>query len=92
MLFRSDRLEYELEILKRKGFGSYGMILYDIFQFCKREKIMTGSGRGSALGSLVLFCLGITTIDPLKHGLIFERFLSDTRAPNVGYSYFRALD
>lgn len=87
-----DRLEYELEILKRKGFGSYGMILYDIFQFCKREKIMTGSGRGSALGSLVLFCLGITTIDPLKHGLIFERFLSDTRAPNVGYSYFRALD
>jgi DNA polymerase-3 subunit alpha len=83
------RLEYELDVLKRKGFGSYSMILYDLFQFCRKNNIMTGCGRGSALGSLVLFCLGITTIDPLKYDLIFERFLSDSRAPNVGYSYFK---
>lgn len=87
-----ERLKYELEILKRKGFGSYGMILYDIFQFCKKNGIMVGSGRGSALGSLVLFTLGITTLDPIEHKLIFERFLSDTRAPNMGYSYFMELD
>lgn len=87
-----ERLEFELEILKRKGFGSYGMILYDIFQFCKSNKIMVGSGRGSALGSLVLFTLGITTLDPIEHNLIFERFLSDSRAPNMGYSYFEVLE
>jgi DNA polymerase-3 subunit alpha len=85
------RLERELEVLKRKGFGSYAMILYDIFEFCKKEDIMRGPARGSAGGSLALFCLGITTLDPIKHDLIFERFLSDSRAPNVGYSYFKEL-
>ena len=69
-----DRLEKELNILIKKGFGSYAMILYDIFEFAKKEDIMYSPGRGSAAGSLVLYCLGITTIDPIEYGLIFERF------------------
>lgn len=87
-----NRLETELDVLVRKGFGSYAMILHDIFEFAKSEDIMYSPGRGSAAGSLVLYCLGITTIDPIEYGLIFERFLSDSRAPNVGYSYFKEFD
>lgn len=83
-----DRLLTEIEVITQKGFCSYFLVLEDIFRFAREQEIPTGAGRGSAGGSLVAFCLGITTIDPIKYGLLFERFLSKTRAPDVVYNYF----
>jgi DNA polymerase-3 subunit alpha len=82
------RLVKELEILLRKGFASYIMILWDVFNFSKREEIMRGVARGSGGGSLTLYALDITAIDPIYYGLIFERFLSDERSVDVVYDYF----
>jgi len=82
------RLVRELEILLRKGFASYIMILWDVFNFSKRENIMRGPSRGSGGGSLVLYSLDITTLDPIEYELIFERFLSDERSMDVIYDYF----
>ena len=82
------RLAKELEILLRKGFASYIMILWDVFNFSKREEIMRGPARGSGGGSLTLYALDITTLDPIEYGLIFERFLSDERSVDVVYDYF----
>jgi len=83
-----DRLEKELEVLLRKGMASYVLILEDIFRATKKEGLMAGAGRGSGAGSLVLYALGITTIDPLRFGLLFERFLSDSRSPDYVFQYF----
>lgn len=82
------RLEIELSVIIRKGFCSYLLILEDIFQFAEKEKLPHGPARGSAAGSLVVYCLGITTLDPLKYDLLFERFLSTSRSPDVVYNYF----
>lgn len=86
-----ERIEYEKEILTRKGFASYVMLLWDIFKFCSDNNFVVGLGRGSGAGSLVMYLLGITKIDPIKNGLIFERFLSDSRSPDVVVSYFKEL-
>lgn len=67
------RLYYELDIITQSGFSSYFLILWDWFEFCRKNKIYLGPGRGSAAGSLVAYCLGITNKDPIKNGLIFER-------------------
>lgn len=75
-----ERLEYEMRIIKQMGFSSYFLILWDLVKFCRENRIPVGSGRGSAAGSIVSFCLGITDIDPLKYDLIFERFLQPERA------------
>lgn len=83
-----DRLEKELEVLLRKGMASYILILEDIFRATKKEGLMAGAGRGSGAGSLVLYALEITTIDPLRFGLLFERFLSDSRSSDYVYNYF----
>lgn len=83
-----DRIEMELGLLKRKGFGSYCMVLYDIFKYCDEEGIPVGYGRGSGAGSLVLYLLGVTKIDSIKYGLLFERFLSDARTVNTVVDYF----
>lgn len=75
----SERLEHELKIIKDTGFASYFLIVWDFIHYAKQNVIPTGPGRGSAAGSLVSYLLGITDIDPLKYGLLFERFLNPQR-------------
>ncbi len=73
------RLEHELGIIERTGFAGYFLIVWDFVKFAKEHQIMVGPGRGSAAGSIVSYLLGITDIDPLEHGLLFERFLNPDR-------------
>ena len=73
------RLKKELCEIKEMGFVNYFLIVWDIMMFAKLKNILTGPGRGSAAGSIVSYCLDITKIDPLKYGLIFERFLNKDR-------------
>jgi len=75
-----NRLNYELEIIKDLGFTDYILLVWDVINFCNRQHIPTGLGRGSAAGSLTLYLCGVTKIDPIKYGLYFERFISKTRA------------
>ena len=73
----SDRLKFELEVIKKRGASGYYLFLQDVVNTAQLELgVWVGPGRGSAAGSLVCYCLGITKIDPLKHDLLFERFLS----------------
>ena len=83
------RLEYELEVIKNTGFSGYFLIIGDIIRFCRERDIMVGIGRGSAAGSLVLYALDITDVDPLKYGLLFERFLNPERVspPDVDIDF-----
>ena len=74
-----DRLNYELEQIKTMGFSSYFLIVYDFIEWSKNNDVPVGPGRGSGAGSLVAFALGITTLDPILHGLLFERFLNPER-------------
>ena len=74
----NKRLEYELSVIKETDFADYFLVVWDIFQFVNNKKILT-TLRGSATASLVLFCLGITKIDPVKNKLVFERFLNIER-------------
>src|SRR3954468_9019212 len=73
------RLDYEVDVLEKAGFVSYFLIVWDFIHYAKQRGIPVGPGRGSAAGSLVAFVLGITDIDPLQFGLIFERFLNPER-------------
>lgn len=73
------RLDFELEIIKNMGYSSYFLIVWDFIRFAKRQGIFVGPGRGSAAGCLVSYCLEITDVDPLKYGLLFERFLNPAR-------------
>ena len=73
------RVKYELEQIKTMGFSSYFLIVYDFIKWSKNNNVPVGPGRGSGAGSLVAFCLGITALDPIKHGLLFERFLNPER-------------
>ncbi len=75
----SDRLTLELEMIKKMGFSSYFLIVWDFIHFAKGKGIPVGPGRGSAAGSLVAYGLDITDIDPIKYGLLFERFLNPER-------------
>lgn len=74
-----QRLEYELEIIKRTGFAGYFLIVSDLVNWAKKNGIAVGPGRGSAAGSIVSFVLGITNLDPLAYDLMFERFLNPDR-------------
>jgi DNA polymerase-3 subunit alpha len=74
-----ERLEHELDIIKKTGFTSYFLIVWDFIRYAKECHIPVGPGRGSAAGSIVSYLLGITDIDPLKYSLIFERFLNPQR-------------
>jgi DNA polymerase-3 subunit alpha len=74
-----QRLNYELEVIKKMGYSSYFLIVWDFICFAKEKGIFVGPGRGSAAGCLVSYCLGITDIDPLKYDLLFERFLNPER-------------
>jgi len=73
------RMEHELGVIKRMGFAGYFLITADFVGYAKSNKIPVGPGRGSAAGSLVSYSLGITDIDPIKHDLLFERFLNPDR-------------
>ena len=73
------RLEYELSTIEAMGYVDYFLIVWDFIKFSKDNGIIVGPGRGSAAGSMVSYCLSITTIDPLKYDLIFERFLNPER-------------
>jgi DNA polymerase-3 subunit alpha len=73
------RLDYEVDVLEKAGFVSYFLIVWDFIHYAKQRGIPVGPGRGSAAGSLVAYVLGITDIDPLQFGLIFERFLNPER-------------
>ncbi len=74
-----DRLHYEISIIEEMGFTDYFLIVEDYVQFAKSQKILVGPGRGSSAGSLVAFSLGITEVDPIHYGLLFERFLNPQR-------------
>ena len=74
-----QRLDYELNQIKKMGFSSYFLIVYDFIQWSKDNDVPVGPGRGSGAGSLVAYSLGITTLDPIDHGLLFERFLNPER-------------
>src|SRR5438128_6298804 len=74
-----ERAEQELSVISQTGYASYFLIVWDFYNFARQNGIVVGPGRGSAAGSLVSYCLGITNLDPLKHGLIFERFLNIDR-------------
>ncbi len=75
----ADRLVYELEMLQRMGFSAYFLVVWDYIKFARDANIPVGPGRGSAAGSLVAYSLRITNIDPVHHGLLFERFLNPER-------------
>lgn len=74
-----ERLEYELGVIRQMGFASYFLIVWDFVRYAHENGILVGPGRGSAAGSLVAYCLEITNINPLKYGLLFERFLNPER-------------
>jgi DNA polymerase III subunit alpha len=78
-----DRTIMELEIFEELGFIDYILLNWDVLYFCKKQDIPTGAGRGSAAGSLVLYLLGVTNIDPIKYDLFFERFVSRSRAKQI---------
>lgn len=74
-----QRLEYEIKVIGDKGYIDYFLIYWDLVRWAKKENIYCGPGRGSAAGALIAYCLGIVTIDPLKFGLYFERFMNPER-------------
>jgi DNA polymerase-3 subunit alpha len=75
----TNRIERELEVIGSMGFSTYFLIVWDFIQYARKQGIAVGPGRGSAAGSIVAYSLGITDVDPLKYGLIFERFLNESR-------------
>jgi DNA polymerase-3 subunit alpha len=74
-----ERADGELSVISQTGYASYFLIVWDFYNFARKQGIVVGPGRGSAAGSLVSYCLGITNLDPIRHGLIFERFLNIDR-------------
>jgi len=87
----SKRLDYELDVIKKMGFATYFLIVWDFVNYAKNNRIMVGPGRGSAAGSLVAYCLNITSINPLDYNLLFERFLNPERISmpdfDIDFSY-----
>ncbi|HWR31543.1 MAG TPA: DNA polymerase III subunit alpha, partial [Negativicutes bacterium] len=88
-----ERLEYELSVIQAMGFSSYFLIVWDFVRFARESRIPVGPGRGSAAGSIVAYLLKITNIDPLKYGLLFERFLNPERVTmpdiDIDFCYVR---
>lgn len=92
----TDRLQYELDTISSMGFVDYFLIVWDYIHYAKTHDISVGPGRGSAAGSLVAYSIGITDIDPMRYGLIFERFLNPERVTmpdiDVDFEYERRQD
>jgi DNA polymerase-3 subunit alpha len=89
----TDRLDYELATIAQMGFTSYFLIVWDFVNYARQQGIAVGPGRGSAAGSIVAYLLGITNIDPLQYGLLFERFLNPERVTmpdiDIDFCYVR---
>ncbi len=87
------RLEHELEVIKKTGFSGYFLVVWDFVRFAREQQIRVGPGRGSAAGSIVAYVLGITNVDPIEHGLLFERFLNPERVSmpdiDIDFCYVR---
>ncbi len=75
----AERLKYELSVISSMGFSGYFLVVWDFIAHARRQGIAVGPGRGSSAGSLVAYCLGITNVDPIRYGLLFERFLNPER-------------
>jgi DNA polymerase-3 subunit alpha len=75
----ADRLKEELEVIDRLGFSNYFLMVFELTHWCKKQGIRIGPGRGSVGGSLIAYCMGITDVDPIRFGLMFERFINPTR-------------
>lgn len=88
-----QRIDYELSVIKSMGFVDYFLIVWDFIHFAKSQGIAVGPGRGSAVGSVVAYCLDITTIEPLQYNLLFERFLNPERVSmpdiDIDFCYIR---
>ena len=91
-----DRLKYELDVINKMGFCNYFLIVWDYVNFAKEHDILVGPGRGSAAGSLVSYVLNITTIDPIRYNLLFERFLNPERITmpdiDIDFEYTKRQD
>src|SRR6266581_389886 len=74
-----ERLRYELSVISKMGFSGYFLVVWDFIAYARGKGIAVGPGRGSSAGSLVAYCLGITNVDPVRYGLLFERFLNPER-------------
>lgn len=74
-----ERFQYELNMIEQMGFASYFIVVWDVINYARMHNIYVGPGRGSAAGSIVAYCLGITDLDPIKYNLLFERFLNPER-------------
>src|SRR6185436_1612817 len=74
-----ERLRYELSVISKMGFSGYFLVVWDFISHARRQGIAVGPGRGSSAGSLAAYCLGITNVDPIRYGLLFERFLNPER-------------
>ena len=72
----NERILFELDTIKKTGYPGYFLIVQDITSQARKMGVSVGPGRGSAAGSVVAYCLGITNVDPIKYGLLFERFLT----------------
>jgi DNA polymerase III subunit alpha len=86
-----ERLEREIAVITQMGFVSYFLIVYDFIRFARENGVPVGPGRGSAAGSIVAYCLGITNVDPLRYDLLFERFLNSSRIsmPDIDVDFCR---
>ena len=88
-----ERMEYELSVINKMGYVDYYLIVWDYIRFAKSQGIAVGPGRGSGAGSICAYCIGITQLDPMKYGLIFERFLNPERVSmpdfDVDFCYVR---
>lgn len=87
-----DRVRREIEIIDEIGFTDYIILVWDVINFCNERDIPVGKGRGSAAGSLVLYLLDVTDIDPIQNNLIFERFISKVRAKSQVVDGVRYID
>lgn len=74
-----EQVQFELDVIRRMGFNDYILIVWDIVNWCRKNKIAVGPGRGSAAGSVICYCIGITKVEPFRFGLYFERFLNPDR-------------
>lgn len=75
----TERMEYELDIITKMGYVDYYLIVWDFIRYAREQKIPVGPGRGSGAGSIAAYCIGITSVDPMKYNLLFERFLNPER-------------
>ena len=80
-----ERMEYELSVIIQMGFAEYYLIVWDFIDYARRHDIPVGAGRGSGVGSIIAYAIGITNVDPLRYSLIFERFLNVERVSNPDF-------